>query len=86
MIVDKIQNVNGPDNLRHAAVRAIYGSSDFEKYFFEKDPPVHIIVINNRVILEGTVTSRVEKSWADLLIQWHTDAFTVKNDLSVEKS
>ena len=85
-VSDKLQKTNGPDELRYKAAEAIYGNQDFEKYAFMKDPPVHIIVISNRVILEGEVVSNVEKSWADLLIQWHTSAFKVKNDLSVEKS
>jgi BON domain len=85
-VSDKIKKTNGPDELRYKAAEAIYGSPDFEKYAFEKDPPVHIIVVSNRVILEGAVTSKVERSWADLLVQWRTSAFKVKNDLSVEKS
>ncbi len=85
-VSDKLKKTNGPDELRYKAAEAIYGSPDFEKYAFMKDPPVHIIVISNRIILEGTVASKVEKSWADLLIQWRTSAFKVKNDLSVEKS
>jgi hypothetical protein len=85
-VTDKIKKVYGPDELRYKAAEAIYGSPDFEKYAFMKDPPVHIIVISNRVILEGDVVSNVEKSWADLLVQWRTSAFKVKNDLSVEKS
>ena len=85
-VTDKIKKVYGPEELRYKAAEAIYGSPDFEKYAFMKDPPVHIIVISNRVILEGDVVSNVEKSWADLLVQWRTSAFKVKNDLSVEKS
>lgn len=85
-VSDKIQKVNGPDELRYKAAEAIYGSPDFQKYAFMKDPPVHIIVISNRVILEGEVASRVERSWADLLVQWRTNAFKVKNNLSIESS
>ena len=85
-VTDKIEKVNGPDDLRYHAAEAIYGSPDFEKYAFMKDPPVHIIVISNRIILEGSVPSKVERSWADVLIQWHTDAFKVSNNVTVEKS
>ncbi len=85
-VTDKIEKVSGPDDLRYKAAEAIYSSPDFEKYAFMKDPPVHIIVISNRIILEGSVISPMEKSWADMLIQWHTDAFKVKNYLSIEKS
>ncbi|MFZ0453620.1 MAG: BON domain-containing protein [Ignavibacteriaceae bacterium] len=85
-VADKIKKVYGPDDLRYRAAEAIYGSPDFQKYAFMKDPPVHIIVISNRVILEGAVASKVERSWADLLVQWRTSAFKVKNDLSIENS
>ena len=85
-VTDKIKKVYGRDELRDKAAEVIYGSPDFQKYAFMKDPPVHIIVISNRVILEGSVTSQVERSWADLLIQWRTNAFKVKNDLSIENS
>jgi len=85
-VTDKIKKVYGPDELRYKAAEAIYGSPDFQKYAFMKDPPVHIIVISNRVILEGAVVSKVERSWADLLVQWRTNAFNVKNDLSIENS
>ena len=85
-VTDKIKKVYGPDELRYRAAEAIYGSPDFQRYAFMKDPPVHIIVISNRVILKGAVTSDVERSWADLLVQWHTNAFNVKNDLSIENS
>lgn len=85
-VTDKIEKVNGPDELRYKAVMAIYGSPDFERYSFMKDPPVHIIVISNRIILEGSVSSEVEKSHADMLVQWHTNAFKVRNNLSVERS
>ena len=85
-VTDKLKKVYGSDELRYKAAEAIYGSPDFQKYAFMKDPPVHIIVISNRVILEGAVTSKVERSWADLLVQWRTNAFNVKNDLSIENS
>jgi hypothetical protein len=85
-VTDKIKKVSGPDDLRYKAAEAIYSSPDFEKDAFMKDPPVHIIVISNRIILEGSVISPMEKSWADMLIHWHTDAFKVKNNLLIEKS
>jgi hypothetical protein len=85
-VTDNIVKTSGPDELRYKAAEAIYGNPDFEKYAFMKDPPVHIIVISDRIILEGSVITPMEKSWAGLLIQWHTDAFKVKNNLSIEKS
>ena len=84
-VTDKIEKVTGLDELRYKAARVIYTSPDFEKYATLKDPPVHIVVISNRVILEGKVYSNIERKWADALIEWHTDAFHVENNLKVEK-
>ena len=83
---DNIEKVNGPDDLRYRAARAVYNNWMFERYRYLKDPPVHIIVISNTIILKGGVVSEVEKDWASALIEWNTDAFKVENNLSVEKS
>jgi osmotically-inducible protein OsmY len=85
-VTDNIEKVNGPDDLRYRAVLAIYGNSLFEKYNLLKDPPVHIIVNNNSVILKGEVSSDVEKGWASTLVEWNTNAFKVQNNLTVNKS
>ncbi len=83
---DNIVKVSGPDDIRYRAARAIYGSSIFYNYRFMKDPPVHIIVISNKVILEGTVPSELEKGWASTLVEWNTDAGKIENNLAVNKS
>ena len=83
---DSIVKVSGPDDLLYKAARAIYGNNLFENYRFMKDPPVHIIVISNKVILEGTVPSELEKGWASTLVEWNTDAGKIENNLAVEKS
>ena len=44
---------------------------------------MHIIENNGVVYLEGTVTSEVEKSWAENMVEFHTDAARVVNDLKV---
>ncbi|HVO76236.1 MAG TPA: BON domain-containing protein [Ignavibacteriaceae bacterium] len=85
-VTDEIEKVNGPDELRYNAARAIYGNSLFWKYGFMKDPPIHIIVNNNNVILKGEVSSQVEKGWASMLIERDTNAFKVQNSLTVNKS
>ncbi len=84
-VKDNLQKVSGSDKIRYKAARTIYTSPDFQQYSFLKDPPIHIIVIGNQVVLEGNVSSETQRSWADLLVQWHTDAFKVENNLNVEK-
>ena len=84
-VIDKIEKTNGSDELRYKAAEAIYNSPEFEKYAFMKDPPVHIIVINNRIVLKGSVESEVERSHAEMLLEWHTDAFKINNELTLEE-
>jgi hypothetical protein len=85
-VSDNIVKISGPDDIRYRAVRAIYGNWLFQNYRLMKDPPVHIIVINSKVILEGTVQSEVEKGWASTLLEWNTNAGKIENNLVVEKS
>jgi hypothetical protein len=81
---DKLVKVSGPNDLMYKAAEAIYGSPDFEKYSFMKDPPIHIIVMGDRILLEGSVPSRVDRDMADMLIEGNTDAFRVDNNLLVD--
>ena len=85
-VVDNTIKINGPDDLRYMAMRAIYSDSMFEHFGFLNDPPVHVIVISNKIILEGTVQSDLEREWAGRLVEWHTDAGNIENNLVVEKS
>jgi Putative phospholipid-binding domain. len=48
------------------------------------NPPIHIIVNNGTVILEGTVNSEAQSGWAENLVRYRTDAFTVENHLQVK--
>jgi BON domain len=83
---DNIVKVSGSDDIMYRAARAVYGSSIFYNYRFMKDPPVHIIVISNKIILEGKVSSELEKGWASTLVEWNTDVGKIENNLTVERS
>ena len=78
-----IQKESGSDEIRYRAVRAIYSDLMFEPYSYQLNPPIHVIVNGANVELEGTVDSSVEKSWAENLVTFGTDAVNVTNNLVV---
>jgi osmotically-inducible protein OsmY len=48
--------------------------------------PIHIIVKNGRIILEGTVQSQSDKNVAEIRAKGVPGAFAVDNQLQVEKN
>ena len=84
-VVNKIQTTFGPGSIGVRAARLIYSDPMFESYAYSSNPPIHIIVKNGKVILLGHVDSEAESSWAANLVRFHTDAFSVNNDLYINK-
>jgi len=82
-IVNKIQSTFGPGELGYRAARLIYNDPMFWGLQYSSDPPIHIIVNNGSIFLFGNVYSAVEKSWAENVIRFQTDAISVENDLKV---
>jgi hyperosmotically inducible protein len=68
------------DELRFRIARAIYGNSSFWQYASMVNPPIHIVVRNGRVSLEGVVNSNVERMLARSLATGF-GAFDVTNSL-----
>jgi osmotically-inducible protein OsmY len=54
-VKNEIQLTSGDEDLRNTAARLIYSDMRFESYAHYPDPPIHIIVIDRKVILEGKV-------------------------------
>ncbi len=52
------------DRLRLQVTRAIYGTPALSRYAHQALPPIHIIVDNGRVTLEGVVNNTLEKNLA----------------------
>jgi len=52
------------DELRFRIARAIYGHSSFWQYASMVNPPIHIVVSQGRVTLEGVVANNVERMLA----------------------
>jgi hyperosmotically inducible periplasmic protein len=74
------------DRLRIAAYRAIYSKEPLQiKYGVRAVPPIHIIVNNGNVTLEGVVDSQADKDLAGLAANGVPGIFSVKNNLRVEQ-
>lgn len=82
-VVNDLKDATGSEYLMYRSARLIYDDPFFTGYAFERNPPVHIIVNLNTVILEGKVGSENLRAFAADQIRFHTDAFNVVNNLKV---
>jgi hyperosmotically inducible protein len=73
------------DRLRRALYRAIYSDPGMEKYAIQAVPPIHIIVKNGQVTLEGVVDSEADKNVTNIRARGVPGSFSVTNHLRVEK-
>jgi hyperosmotically inducible protein len=72
------------DGLRIAEYRAIYGHPGLDRYAMQSVPPIHIIVDNGKVTLEGVVANQADKDLAGLRANTVSGVFSVTNNLRVE--
>jgi hyperosmotically inducible protein len=72
------------DRIRRDTYRAIYGNDVLSQYQLRAVPPIHIIVNNGHVTLEGTVARQMEKQIAGMQANQVHGAFSVTNHLQVE--
>jgi hyperosmotically inducible periplasmic protein len=72
------------DRLRLALYHSIYGHSALETLSIRAVPPIHIIVENGNVTLEGVVMTELEKNVAGAQANSVSGVFSVKNNLRVE--
>ena len=73
------------DRIRRAAYRAIYGNSVLSPYQLRAVPPIHIIVKNGHITLEGVVARQMDKQVAGIQANSVPGAFSVTNNLAVEE-
>jgi len=73
------------ERIRMAFYRAIYGNTSLQRYGLQAVPPIHIIVNNGNVTLEGVVATEADKNIANLQANGVPGVFSVKNNLRVEK-
>ena len=71
------------DELRFRIARAIYGNSSFWNYGSMANPPIHVIVENGHVTLDGVVNSNVDRMLARSIASGF-GAFSVTNDLKTD--
>jgi osmotically-inducible protein OsmY len=73
------------DRIRRAVYRAIYGNSVLSQYALRAVPPIHIIVKNGHVTLEGVVARAMDKQVAGMQANQVSGVFSVTNNLQVEQ-
>jgi hyperosmotically inducible protein len=73
------------DRIRRATYRAIYGNDMLSQYALRAVPPIHIIVENGNVTLEGIVARQMDKQVAEMQAKSVPGVFAVTNNLSVEE-
>ena len=72
------------DGLRMAEYRAIYGHPGLDRYAMQAVPPIHIIMDNGKVTLEGVVATQSDKDTAGIRANSVSGVFSVVNNLRVE--
>lgn len=73
------------DQIRRAAFRAIYGDPALSRYALGAVPPIHIIVKNGNLTLEGVVANQMDKQIAYTRANGLPGVFSVTNNLRAEE-
>jgi hyperosmotically inducible protein len=73
------------ERIRIAVARNIYRSDALDRYGFQVQPSIHIIVKQGRVSLEGVVDTESDKTIAGLKAREVGGVFEVKNNLAVAR-
>jgi len=74
------------DRIRRAEFGAIYSSPSLSMYEVRSVPPIHIIVKNGHVTLEGSVATQADKETAGIVANEVPNVFSVTNNLHVDNS
>ena len=72
------------DRIRMAAFRTIYGHTALNRYALSAVPPIHIIVNNGKITLEGVVANEGDKNIAGIQANSVPGVFSVTNNLRTE--
>lgn len=96
-VVKKIEGIRTVDNqievlpfslnddwLRVSLYRAIYSHSVLQSLAIRAVPPIHILVENGNVTLEGAVSSAMQKTVAGMQANSVSGVFSVTNNLLVD--
>ena len=75
------------DNIRRATYRAIYGDTVLStRYGFRAQLPIHIIVSNGHVTLEGFVANDKDRNLVNIRAKTVPGVFSVTNNLQLDKT
>jgi hyperosmotically inducible protein len=74
------------DSLRMAIARAIYNDPYFIHYGNQAIPPIHIIVKNGNVTLEGVVANQMDRAKAEADTRLAATFFNFTNNLRIEST
>jgi hyperosmotically inducible protein len=74
------------NQIRLATYRAIYRQPGLDRLSFQANPPIHIVVKNGNVTLEGVVPTKGDSIRAYLAANGVSNVFSVTNNLRVESS
>jgi hyperosmotically inducible periplasmic protein len=73
------------DRIRRQVARAVFNDSRLSMYAIQPVPPIHIIVKNGNVSLEGVVRTQTDKDDAFIRANGVPGVFSVENNLRVEQ-
>jgi len=73
------------DRIRHQVARAVFSDPRLSIYANQSVPPIHIIVKNGHVNLEGMVRTKTDKDDAFIRANGVFGVFFVQNNLQVEQ-
>jgi hyperosmotically inducible protein len=74
------------DDIRLAAARSIYGFGPLNRYALGAQPPIHIIVKNGHITLQGVVANQTDAQMAYMRARQVPGAFSVSSELRVENA
>lgn len=72
------------DHIRFQVARAVFGDARLSMYANQPVPPIHIIVKNGHVDLQGVVRTQTDKDSAYIRANGVPGVFSVQNNLQVE--
>jgi hyperosmotically inducible protein len=88
-VINKIEVLplsNFDDRIRIAVYRAIYRQPGIDRLSIQAVPPIHIIVKNGNVTLEGVAPNRGDATRAFIAANGVPGVFSVKNNLRIERN
>jgi len=77
---------NFDNRIRVAVYRAIYRQPGIDRLSLQAVPPIHIIVKNGNVTLEGVAPNKGDATRAFIAANGVPGVFSVKNNLRIEKN